>query len=147
MPVTTFLFRRILDDYGNKYDDINVSPPCATEYTGAKGHYRWGLMATTSPSHLPAKVMRMKEKHGGGLCTTGLAGIWRCWKLRKLLAGRNRQIKGNIHGHRAFSLRMRRLADIQDKSVHRPVWPARPQQMTQMSSSQGDGGVEGRGHL
>lgn len=44
MPVTTFLFRRILDESGNKYDDINVAPPSRTDYLGEQGKYR-GVIA------------------------------------------------------------------------------------------------------
>eukprot|EP00873_Tetraselmis_striata_P045079 jgi/Tetstr1/465343/TSEL_010029.t1 len=44
MPVTTFLFRRILDESGNKYDDINVAPLSRTDYVGESGKYR-GVIA------------------------------------------------------------------------------------------------------
>mmetsp|Transcript_14541 Transcript_14541/g.34527 ORF Transcript_14541/g.34527 Transcript_14541/m.34527 type:complete len:302 (-) Transcript_14541:445-1350(-) len=70
MPVTSFLFRRILDEGGNKYDDINVSPRSRTEYTGGDGLYRgyvaWRaedifeanqeLVSRCESSHLIAKV-------------------------------------------------------------------------------------------
>mmetsp|Transcript_28634 Transcript_28634/g.80649 ORF Transcript_28634/g.80649 Transcript_28634/m.80649 type:complete len:301 (-) Transcript_28634:163-1065(-) len=70
MPVTTFFFKRILDDLGNKYDDINVSPPCTTEFVGDKGSYcgtvvwkaeeifeaNQALEARCQASHLIAKV-------------------------------------------------------------------------------------------